>query len=104
MDRSTLSRQLNRYEDSLASRDFHADRVRQNGWGGGGPVGFQPEITPLPAGAGLFSSGALAVVSADRRYVRVSPQPFFSQIGEVNTFNFGGGAANVLPDDDDDNG
>jgi hypothetical protein len=29
-----------------------------------------------------------AVISSDRRYVRVSPFPFFSQIGEVNTFNF----------------
>ena len=45
---------------------------------------------------------ALAVVSADRRYVRVSPFPFFSQVGEVTTFNFGSGATNVLPDDDDD--
>ncbi len=46
---------------------------------------------------------ALAIISADRRYVRISPGPFFSQIGDVNTFNFvagtsgtsngGGGAA-----------
>ena len=89
-----LSRQLNRYEDSLASRDFNRDRAYQRGWRGGGPVGFQPQITQLPAGAGLSGAGALAVVSADRRYVRVSPIPFFSQIGEVNTFNFGGGATN----------
>jgi hypothetical protein len=30
----------------------------------------------------------MAVISADRRYVRVSPTPFFSQITEVNTFNY----------------
>ena len=60
---------------------------------GGGPVGFQPQITTLPAGAFLGGSGALAVVHADRRYVRVAPLPFFSQIGEVSTFDFGGGPA-----------
>jgi hypothetical protein len=29
-----------------------------------------------------------AVVSADRRYVRVSPSPLFSGVTEVNTFNY----------------
>ena len=28
------------------------------------------------------------VVSADRRYVRISPQPMFTGISEVNTFNY----------------
>ena len=63
-----------------------------------GAVGFRPEITTLPEGASLLT---LAIISADRRYVRVSPAPFFSQIGDVTTFNFvtgdegggGGGAA-----------
>ncbi|MEO1618731.1 MAG: hypothetical protein AAFV88_22970, partial [Planctomycetota bacterium] len=62
-------------------------------FGGGNRVGFQPQITQLPEGASLST---LAIVSADRRYVRVSPAPFFSQIGDVTTFNFvdgtGGGA------------
>ena len=31
---------------------------------------------------------ATAVISADRRYVRFSGLPFFSTIGEVQTFNF----------------
>jgi hypothetical protein len=31
---------------------------------------------------------ATAVISADRRFVRISPQPLFSGISEVNTFNF----------------
>ena len=50
-----------------------------------GAVGFRPEITTLPEGASLST---LAVISADRRYVRISPAPFFSQIGAVTTFNF----------------
>ncbi len=50
-----------------------------------GGVGFQPQITTLSEGATL---SALAIISADRRYVRISPQPFFSQIGDVTTFNF----------------
>ena len=29
-----------------------------------------------------------AVISADRRYVRVAPSPNFTQVTEVNTFNF----------------
>ena len=32
----------------------------------------------------MFVTG---VVKADRRYVRLSPSPFFSGIGEVFTFN-----------------
>jgi hypothetical protein len=36
---------------------------------------------------------ATAVVSADRRYVRVQAVPFFSGIGAVYTFNFSGGGA-----------
>jgi hypothetical protein len=50
-----------------------------------GAVGYMPVIRPFPKGA-LFS--ATAVISADRRYVRVSPVPFFTGITEVNTFNF----------------
>ena len=33
----------------------------------------------------MFVTG---VVSADRRYVRISPSPFFTGIGEIFTFNF----------------
>jgi hypothetical protein len=52
-------------------------------------VGYRPEITTLPEGANMT---ATAVISADRRYVRITPTPIFSQIGEVNTFNFATGA------------
>ena len=51
-----------------------------------GAVGYQPVITVLPSGANM--SVAPAVVSHDRRYVRVSPVPFFSGIAQVNTFNY----------------
>jgi len=51
----------------------------------GGAVGYQPVIQTLPSGANMSSN---AVVSADRRYVRITPLPIFSGIGEVNTFNF----------------
>jgi hypothetical protein len=57
---------------------------------GGGAVGYMPQITQYPEGAMLM---ATAVVSADRRYVRVSPSPFFSGIGQVNTFNTFTGAS-----------
>jgi hypothetical protein len=60
----------------------------------GGAVGYMPQITQYPEGAMLF---AKAVVSADRRYVRVSPSPFFSGIGQVNTFNTFTGANGTSP-------
>jgi hypothetical protein len=57
---------------------------------GGGAVGYRPVITTLSEGAMLSVTG---VVSADRRYVRISPSPFFNGIGEIFTFNFVSGAA-----------
>ena len=51
-------------------------------------VGFQPVIIWLPEGANF---AATAVISADRRYVRITSLPFFSQIGQVRTFNFATG-------------
>ncbi|MEX0585931.1 MAG: hypothetical protein WD176_04770 [Pirellulales bacterium] len=49
-----------------------------------GAVGFRPVITTLPAGANLV---ATAVISADRRYVRITMLPLFSKIGKVLAFN-----------------
>lgn len=57
----------------------------RRGFLGRNAVGFRPELTVLPEGANLQT---LAIISADRRYVRISPAPFFSQIGAVTTFNF----------------
>ena len=39
---------------------------------------------------------ATAVVSADRRYVRISVVPLFSSIGDVETFNFATGATSIM--------
>jgi hypothetical protein len=49
-----------------------------------GAVGFRPVITTLPEGANL---AATAVISADRRYVRITTLPLFSKIGKVLAFN-----------------
>jgi hypothetical protein len=57
-------------------------------------VGYQPVITVLPSGASLSVSG---VVSADRRYVRVTPIPFFSGVSSVTTFNLISGTGSTTP-------
>jgi len=53
-----------------------------------GAVGYQPIIVTLPSGANTMFS---AVVSADRRYVRITTLPMFSSIPVVHTFNFNTG-------------
>ncbi len=57
-----------------------------------GAVGYQPVITTLPEGTNM---SATAVVSADRRYVRISVVPLFSAVGNITTFNFATGAQTV---------
>jgi type II secretory pathway component GspD/PulD (secretin) len=57
---------------------------------GFGSVGFQPVIRTLPEGISLT---VLAVISADRRYVRLSLSPLFSTITDVQTFSFASGGA-----------
>lgn len=72
---------------------------RQNGMGGNGPfggpfigrgvVGYRPIIQTIPQGTFMT---ALSVISGDRRYVRVTPAPNFTEIQQVFTFNtFTGG-------------
>jgi hypothetical protein len=56
----------------------------------GNATGFQPIITTLPEGTNLQ---AMAVISADRRYVRITSTPLFSGVGQVTTFNFASGGA-----------
>jgi hypothetical protein len=55
-----------------------------------GAVGYQPVIVTLPTGA---NTSFTSVVSHDRRYVRVSVQPLFSTIPQVNTFNYQAGSS-----------
>jgi hypothetical protein len=59
---------------------------------GAGAVGFQPIIQVLPEGTMFAATG---VVSADRRYVRITAAPIFSTIGDVQTFTFAGQAEEV---------
>ena len=58
-----------------------------------GPVGFAPVVTWLPEGASL---GVSAVVSPDRRYVRIGAAPFFSRVERVDTFNFHTGETRTI--------
>ena len=63
------------------------DLRRQLALARGGSVGFMPIVISLPEGTQLV---AQAVVSADRRYVRISASPAFTGIGNVTTFTFAG--------------
>lgn len=55
-------------------------------------VGYMPIIITLPSGASMSVNG---VVSHDRRYVRITPTPFFSGIGSVTTFNIASGSTST---------
>ena len=54
----------------------------------GGAIGFQPVITNVREGIGF---SAMAVVTGDRRYVRLSVAPVFSQIIGVDKFTIPSG-------------
>jgi uncharacterized membrane protein YgcG len=91
--RDILAQQIAQVSDSStqASNQVSKDRARRFfGRGGRSAVGYQPVIITLDEGASLFAS---AVISADRRYVRITPMPIFSGISEVNTFNFASGSS-----------
>ena len=53
-----------------------------------GAIGFQPVITTIPDGVGL---SAMAVVTGDRRYVKMSLAPFFQTIINVDQFTIPSG-------------
>ena len=100
-----LAAQLAAINDPNAAAALAASRANlpNNGTGNGGgngvgnppfgflpfgfqpAVGYQPVITTLPEGTNM---AATAVISADRRYVRISVVPLFSAIGNVETFNY----------------
>lgn len=61
---------------------------------GGGAVGYTPVVQNISEGVAMT---ALAVVSADRRYVRLSVQPSFSSITDVFTFSFLNSPAGAQP-------
>lgn len=49
------------------------------------PVGYQPVISTIAEGAAM---SAMAVISGDRRYVRISVSPNFSSVTDIFTFSF----------------
>jgi tetratricopeptide (TPR) repeat protein len=65
-----------------AARQFAASR---NTFAGGRRPGYQPVITTLSEGVSMT---AMAVVSGDRRYVRIGVFPRFTNITDVFTFSF----------------
>jgi hypothetical protein len=80
--------------DERAARDRLNARNRRFA---AGQAGYQPVITILPEG---ISNTVFGIVSADRRYVRLSMAPLFSAINDVFTFSFlssGGGGAGGNP-------
>ncbi len=95
--RAILAQQLAVIDDPSAAASLSQSRsgggaqpVPGLPFGRGGATGYQPVITTLPEGTNLF---AMAVVSADRRYVRTTVTPLFSGVGQVTQFNFSGGGA-----------
>lgn len=86
-DESSVARRNAPLNDPLlqraATEEFNESRlrlVRQ-----AGAVGYNPVIVVIPEGA---QNTATAVVSADRRYVRLSMSPLFTNITDVIPFSF----------------
>ncbi len=97
LGKAVLAQQLASIADPAAAAAMAASRGGEGGqpipglpFFGRGAVGYQPVITTLPEGVNMY---ARAVVSADRRYVRVTAVPLFSLVGQVTQFNFSGTAA-----------
>ena len=59
-----------------------------------GAVGYQPIVVPYPVGTML---SVQAVISHDRRYVRITPMPSFNSISSVYTYNTSTGATGASP-------
>jgi len=73
----------NTREGRRAGARFVEDR--QRGAGGPGAPGYQPVISIISEGV---TSTAMAVVSGDRRYVRLGMLPMFSSLTDVQSFSF----------------
>jgi len=97
VSRAILAQQLSSMSDQEAVDSLSLTRppkpstpIGRKPFTGANATGFQPIITTLPEGTNLQ---AMAVVSADRRYVRITSTPLFSGVGQVTTFNFASGGA-----------
>jgi hypothetical protein len=95
--RAILAQQLAAMSDPAAEASLSQSRGQSPAQAGGLPffggnaVGYQPVIQYLNDETRLQG---VAVVSSDRRYVRVNMMPFFSGVGQVlqfNTVSGGGG-------------
>ncbi len=96
-DRVVMAQQLAQATDPNAAANLAAARQNQLLAGGfpfnrAGAVGYMPIIITLPTGVNLTATG---VVSADRRYVRITAVPLVSDVPEVSTFNFVTGNAGM---------
>ena len=67
------------------ARDYAQSRRQRPG-----AVGFTPVVQVIPEGVSLNGT---AIISADRRYVRISMTPIFNTITDVFTFTFQGPGA-----------
>ena len=74
-----------RFQKSRSQSPLMARDAAMKGAGGFGFVGYQPIISVVPEGVSLTVG---AVISADRRYVRLTLNPSFSAIADVATFSF----------------
>jgi tetratricopeptide (TPR) repeat protein len=91
VSQAVLAQQIESGNDPsiIAQSELLRRRRALGGIGLGGAVGYQPILTVLPTGAQMIAQG---VISADRRYVRISVGPTFSVVGDVSTFTFAGSA------------
>jgi tetratricopeptide (TPR) repeat protein len=97
INRQILAQQIAFAADPQAANAFAGSRSLANNPNAGllypgltpfgvhGAVGYQPVIQWIMEGAQL---GVAAVISADRRYVRIGVYPVFQAISKVNTFNY----------------
>ena len=79
-----LARNVYRQRLLQASRGFRGGYPGYGGYYPNRGVTYIPQVTWLPSGASL---GASAVVSPDRRYVRMNLSPRFYSIPRVDTYN-----------------
>ncbi len=91
ISQAVLAQHLGNLSDPriIPDRNGELARRRRLALAGRGAVGFQPIIQVLPEGTTMI---ATAVISPDRRYVRITAAPNFSGIGNVTSFTFAGAA------------
>lgn len=101
LNQQILAKQIDDAVDSSSLSSLYSDRsaIATGANAGGfvpvtspGVVGYQPVIIVLPKGLNM---SATAVVSADRRYVRVTCMPIFSGVTSVSTFDMVSGASSA---------